>query len=131
MSCFWDSLLKSISEDDKNKSFNTILNAPLNPHNLVVILKEVNKMTENVLWNNEELTEQQMKENKTAVDEYNKDMTTAGYYCSTFDPFLFLLVEYLEIEINHNYNGNMIIYKHKKNNRYIIKINSDSGHCWC
>lgn len=131
MSCFWDSLIRSISNDDKDQFFNTVVNAPLNPHNFVVILKEVNRETENVLWNNEELTKQQIKENKEAINEYNKDLTSAGYYCSTFDPFLFLLVEYLEIEINHNYDGNMIIYKNKKNNRYTIKISSDKGHCWC
>ena len=130
MSCFWDSLLKTISSDDKDKYFNTIINTPLNPHNLVVILKECNKITDNVLWNNEELTEQQKKENKDAIYEYNKDMVSAGYNCSTFDPFLFLLVEYLEIEIHHNYNGTIIIYKNKRKNRYIVKIYSDTGHCW-
>ena len=130
MSCFWDSLIRSISNEDKEQFFNTGMNAPLNPHNFVVILKEVNKYTENVLWNNQELTKQQQEENKEAINEYNKDLTSAGYYCSTFDPFLFLLVEYLEIEINHNYNGTMIIYRNKKNNRYIIKITSDKGHCW-
>ena len=64
MSCFWDSLIKSISEEDKNQYFNTILNVPLNPHNFVVILKEVNQKTNNILWNNEELTEQQIVENQ-------------------------------------------------------------------
>ena len=131
MSCFWDSLIKSISDDDKNQYFNTVVDASLNPHNFVVILKEINKLTNNVIWNNQELTEQQLNENKDAVNEYDKNMTSAGYYCSTFDPFLFLLVEYLEIEINHNYNGTMINYKNKKNNRYVINISSDSGHCWC
>ena len=131
MSCFWDSLIKSISDDDKNQYFNTVVDASLNPHNFVVILKEINKLTNNVIWNNQELTELQLNENKEAVNEYDKNMTSAGYYCSTFDPFLFLLVEYLEIEINHNYNGTMINYKNKKNNRYVINISSDSGHCWC
>lgn len=131
MSCFWDSLIKSISDDDKNQYFNTVVDASLNPHNFVVILKEINKLTNNVIWNNQELTELQLNENKKAVNEYDKNMTSAGYYCSTFDPFLFLLVEYLEIEINHNYNGTMINYKNKKNNRYVINISSDSGHCWC
>ena len=131
MSCFWDSLIRTISNEDKEQFFNTVMNAPLNPHNFVVILKEVNKYTENVLWNNQELTKQQQEENKEAINEYNKDLTSAGYYCSTFDPFLFLLAKYLKVEINHNYDGNMIIYKNKKNNRYIIKISSDKGHCWC
>lgn len=131
MSCFWDSLIKTINSEDKNTYFNTILNVPLNPHNFVIILKEINKRTENVLWNNEELTEKQKIENKEAVDEYDVNTVNNGYYCSTFEPFLFLLVEYLKIEIDHNYNGNMIFYRNKIETRYKIVINSDSGHCWC
>ena len=69
MSCFWDSLIKSISDDDKNQYFNTVVDASLNPHNFVVILKEINKLTNNVIWNNQELTEQQLNENKDAVNE--------------------------------------------------------------
>ena len=57
MSCFWNSLLNTIKTEDKNKYFNTF-DMNLTPHNLAVILKEINKKTENVLWNNEELTEQ-------------------------------------------------------------------------
>ena len=44
----------------------------LTPHNFAVIFKEINKKTENILWNNEELTEQQMNENKEAIDS-NQD----------------------------------------------------------
>jgi len=131
MSCFWDTLIKTINSEDKNTYFNTILNVPLNPHNFVIILKEINKLTENILWNNEELTEKQKIENKAAIDEYDVNTINNGYYCSTFEPFLFLLVEYLKIEVEHKYNGNMIFYKNKIETRYKIVINSDSGHCWC
>ena len=130
MSCFWNSLLNTIKTEDKNKYFNTF-DMNLTPHNLAVILKEINKKTENVLWNNEELTEQQMKENKEAIDNYNKNTVNDGYYCSTFEPILFLLAEYLNITIIHDYNKNIIKYSHKKNNRYTIHIYSNNNHCWC
>ena len=129
MSCFWNSLLNTIKTEDKNKYFNTF-DMNLTPHNLAVILKEINTKTENVLWNNEELTEQQMNENKEAIDNYNKNTVNDGYYCSTFEPILFLLVEYLNITIIHEYNKNIIKYSHKKNNRYTINIYSNNNHCW-
>ena len=88
MSCFWNSLLNTIKIEDKNTYFYTF-NINLTPHNLVVILKEINKITENVLWNNIELTEQQLNENKEAIDNYDKNKINDGYYCSTFEPILF------------------------------------------
>ena len=42
-----------------------------------------------------------MKKNKEAIDNYNKNTVNDGYYCSTFEPILFLLVEYLNITIIH------------------------------
>lgn len=129
MSCFWNSILNTIKTEDKKTYFNTF-NFNLTPHNIVVILKEVNKKTENVLWNNEELTEQQLNENKEAIDNYDKNTINDGYYCSTFEPILFLLVEYLQITIIHDYNKNIITYTHKKNNRYTIHIYSNNNHCW-
>lgn len=130
MSCFWNAILNRIQEEDKKKYFYTF-NICLNPHNLVVILKEINKTTNNVLWNNQELTIKQLNENKEAIYNYNKNTTNDGYYCSTFEPILFLLVEYLNITIHHEYNKNLIIYSHKTNNRYTIKIYSNLSHCWC
>ena len=130
MSCFWNALLNTISTDDKKKYFNTF-DLHLNPHNLVIILKEINKITKNVLWNNQELTKQQLIENKKAIEEYDKNTINDGYFCSTFEPILFLLVEYLQITIIHDYNKNIITYTNKINNRYTIHIYSNSNHCWC
>ena len=42
MSCFWDSLIKTIQNDDLNTYFDN-QNIRVNPHNLVTILKNVNK----------------------------------------------------------------------------------------
>ena len=70
MSCFWNSLLNTISNEDKKKYFFTF-DLQLNPYNLVKILKEINTLTTNVLWNNEELTKEQLIENKNAINEYD------------------------------------------------------------
>tara|TARA_Y100000741_G_C18130325_1_gene508858 strand:- start:193 stop:585 length:393 start_codon:yes stop_codon:yes gene_type:complete len=129
MSCFWNALLNTISNDDKKKYFNTF-DLHLNPPNFIIILKQINKITQNVLWNNQELTKQQLIENKNAIDEYDKSTVNDGYFCSTFEPILFLLVEYLQITIIHDYNKNIITYTNKINNRYTINIYSNSNHCW-
>ena len=126
MSCFWDSLIQSISNEDKITFFNN----NLNPIDFAKTLKQKNTLTLNVTWNNENLTTQFLDENKQAIDSYDINTIYNGYYCSTCEPFLFLICELLNIEIQHNYNNNLMIYKHIKNNRYIIKINSDNGHCW-
>ena len=62
MSCFWDSLIKSIQNDDLNTYFDN-QNTKINPHNLATILKNVNKKTPDILWNDSELTEKLMEEN--------------------------------------------------------------------
>ena len=129
MSCFWNSLISSISKDDKIKYFDDH-KIHLNPKNLVVILKNLDIKTPNIIWNSKDLTEKQMIENYNAIKEYDINSIQSGYYCSTFEPFLFLLAEYLEIDIFHNYNGNIMHYKNKNNCRYSIKIRSNLGHCW-
>ena len=130
MSCFWDSLIKTIKNEDLNTYFDN-QNTRINPHNLATILKNVNKKTPNILWNNTELTEKMMEENIEAIKEYDVNQVQNGYYCSTCDPFLFLLADYLNINIEHNYNGNKMVYSQKNNSRYTINISSDRGHCWC
>jgi len=130
MSCFWDSLIKTIRNDDLNNYFDN-QNTRIIPHNLVTILKNVNNKTSNILWNNTELTEKMLEENMEAINEYDVNQVQNGYYCSSCDPFLLLLADYLNINIEHNYDGNKMIYSQKKNSRYIIKISSDRGHCWC
>jgi hypothetical protein len=107
MSCFWDSLVQSISQEDKTVFFDNNLNLK----HFVTILKNNNILTHNIIWNNQILTDQHLKENKEAVDTYDINNIYNGYYCSTCDPFLLLLSEFLLIEIQHNYNNNLMIYK--------------------
>ena len=130
MSCFWNALLQSIHSEDLNTYFDND-NFVVNPYNLVIILKYLNKIEVEILWNNMELTLQNKKENFEAINYYNPNSIMDGYLCSTCDPFLILLTDYLEITIIHNYNGSIITYKNKNKNRYQIEIKSDLGHCWC
>ena len=78
MSCFWDSLIKTIKNDDLNTYFDN-QNIRTNPHNLATILKNVNKKTPDILWNNTELTEKMMEENMEAIKEYDVNQVQNGY----------------------------------------------------
>ncbi len=126
MSCFWDSLVQSISQQDKTQFFNNDLTL----QNFVNTLKNNNILTHNVICNDQSLSEQFLKENKEAINTYDIKTIYNGYDCSTCDPFLLLLSEFLNIEIQHNYNNTLIIYKNTINNKYIIKIQSNNNHCW-
>lgn len=130
MSCFWDSLIKSVKNEDLDIYFDN-KNFKINPHNFVTILKNINKHTTNILWNNTLLSKQMLEENVEAINNYDINQVQNGYYCSTCDPFLFLLSKYLNIIIIHNYNNNIMTYSPQINSRYTIKISSDNRHCWC
>jgi len=122
MSCFWDSLLQKLNNDNlQQKNIQ-------NPLQLVEYLKNNNIDTMNVLWNNEQLSKKQKEENKEHIEEYDKNTISQGYLCSTCDPFILLLCELFEITIINNYNGNPITYKHNSTNHYIIHITNNSSH---
>ena len=130
MSCFWDAILNKIKIDDFNK-----LNYSGNPgpKEFADLLKKQNRITENVLWNSQLLTKQQCKENYEHIQNYQSSQVNQGYDCSICDPFLILICELLNININHTYLGNKIDYTNKKNvfnNNYTINIQSDKGHMW-
>ena len=122
MSCFWDSILKKLNKNDLQKY------KIHNNQGLVTVLKEKNIKTDNILWNNQKLSEKQKEENKEHIQSYQTNTISQGYLCSTCDPFLLLISELFEITIQNNYNGNQIIYSHKTNNKYTIQLNNNSSH---
>lgn len=128
MSCFWIGLLNGIKIDDY--SIIKYNNIGLKPHpaEFVQLLKNINVITPNILWNDEELIRNQLDENFQAINQLDINSINNGYLCSTFEPFLFLICELLQITIIHNYINNKIIYKHKTNNRYILKFKSSDSH---
>lgn len=127
MSCFWDTLLNRIKKED----IHTILSLHNpTPKDFVTALKNKNISTENVLYGGIELSKQMKEENIEHIKEYDSNTITNGYLCSTCDPFLLLITELFQIEINHHYNKTLINYQHKINNKYTIKIQSNKGHMW-
>ena len=131
MSCFWDAILNKIKTQDFQKIFNH--SGKPNPETFAKMLIKDNVKTENVLWNSQIMKEKQLQENYEHIQEYDVSNVNQGYDCSTCDPFLFLICELFNINIQHIYLGNTFEYTHKKNvfnNNYTIKLQSDKGHMW-
>tara|TARA_B100001093_G_scaffold519731_1_gene610140 strand:+ start:1061 stop:1459 length:399 start_codon:yes stop_codon:yes gene_type:complete len=127
MTCFWDGILNSLNNDEKNKlgleNKNSI-------YCLIDCLKNLNNKTQNVLWQNRNLSCNELKENYEHIRLYNKTSAKNGYLCSTCDPFLILLCEILEKDLSHYYLGNNISYKNTKKNMGKINYQSNRGHFW-
>ena len=123
MTCFWDGILKRLSNEDFKK-FN--INKPRNK-DFVVFLKNHNTKTTNVKWNNEKLTEKQLEENFTHIKDFNVKSIGGGYLCSTCEPFLFLVSHLFNVNINHNYCGHVMKYRINDKNR-ILNFKSNKGH---
>jgi hypothetical protein len=123
MTCFWDGILKRLSNEDFKK-FN--INKPRNK-DFVVFLKNHNTKTTNVKWNNEKLTEKQLEENFTHIKDFNINSIGGGYLCSTCEPFLFLVSHLFNVNINHNYCGHVMKYRINDTNR-ILNFKSNKGH---
>lgn len=119
MTCFWDGLIKILRPLHIFKS----------PVDIILYLKYNNKKTESVLWNNSPLTKIELQENFDAISNLETKNIRNGYLCSTFEPVLFLICELMEIEINHKYIDNILIYSHK-NSQKKINVYSDMGHFW-
>lgn len=123
MTCFWDGILNRLTHEDF-KQFN--IQKPKNKE-FVLFLKSRNKQTRNVSWNDESLTKKQLEENFTHVKDFDVNTIKGGYFCSTFEPFLFLVSQLFQVNINHNYCGHMIKYRINQKNR-ILQFSSNQGH---
>ena len=128
MACFWNSIINRLNKDEYFKKINN--NIKLIPEHLILSLKENNRKTNNVIWHNNELTKKQKEENFEHIKSYNLKDIYNGYYCSTFDPFLFLICDLFEISITNYYNNYKIEYINKFKSRYTIILYNNKGHMW-
>lgn len=128
MACFWNSIINRLNKDNYFKQINN--NIRLIPEHLVLSLKKNNRRTNNIIWQGEELTEKQKDENFEHINSYNIKEIYNGYFCSTFDPFLFLICDLFDISITNIYNNNKIEYINKFKSRYTMILYNNKGHMW-
>lgn len=137
MTCFWDGLIRSFTV----KRLNEVLGGKgkPSPQQFVKLLKHNNVKTVDVLWNDEELRDQELQENFDRIKELNIQSINRGYDCSGCDPFLLLISQLFKVDIFHTQQklryvgGGTIKYTNKSvgNNKKIIKkYGSNSGHFW-
>ena len=125
MTCFWDGILHNLTNDDFQRVFK--VNKPSNK-GLVVLLKENNsKETKSIKWNGTSLRDQEVEENYEHIKDFNVKSISGGYLCSTCDPFLILVCKLFNVNINHNYCGNMMKYE-VPNPIRTLNFSSDRGH---
>lgn len=128
MTCFWDGILKSLKKDDMDyvgyKKSKT-------PKDFILFLKKNKKKMNNVLWQNNILRDQELKEHLVWIDEYNIKTITNGHFTSVCDPFLLLICELFCVNIKHHYNKNTIIYNNKQKSRKTLIFSSNNGHFVC
>ena len=114
MTCVWNGLINKLK-----------LN--ISVHNLYEKIKNENKITENVIINGLELTENQKKENYERIS--NISNIHNGYDMSTCDPLLILISELYEVNIRHAFNQYVILYFNTKANN-TINVCSNNNHFW-
>jgi hypothetical protein len=124
--CFWVGLLNKLSNDDFQYAFNQ--NKP-NIDSFINLLIDNNKYTKNIKWQNQSLSNNELKENYQHIHDFNKNTINKGYYCSSCDPFLLLITQLFNIELIHQYCGNSIIYT-SNNPRKKLNYFANSHHFW-
>ncbi len=124
MTCFWDGILSKLTDDD----FKNLKTKKPNNTNFVVLLKNNNtKETKDIKWNGETLTDNQIKENYEHIKDFDEKSIKKGYLCSTCDPFLILVCKLFNVNIYHNYCGNLMKYEIANPNR-TLQFKSNKGH---
>jgi hypothetical protein len=122
MTCFWDSILSSLSDEDLQ-----ILGTVRKRENVISGLKKLNKITTS-LWQGIDLSSKERKEYFNAVNDYNIKDICNGHLTSTCDYFLLLISDLLKLSIEHRFLNVSIRYSPIDPIRRHVKFKSNSGH---
>jgi hypothetical protein len=118
MTCFWDGLIAGLGQS----RITEILNIDSEPAKFIETLKNKNGMTYNVLWNGQKISDKEQYENMTAIKNINIDNIYNGYTCSSSDPFLFLISQIFNVNINFSFNKIPIYYTNVTNYQVVKTI---------
>jgi hypothetical protein len=121
MTCFWNAVLHGIPKELYEDQIHH------NPMSLVMYLKARNRKTDEIKICGQLLNEQRKEENVEAIRCFDQNSIYHGYFCSTEDPFLFLIAEVFQISIYHTFLGKMFDYVHP-HPKLKLFIHSNHGH---
>jgi hypothetical protein len=124
MTCFWDGVMKSLNKND----FDLINETKNNNTELIQMLKRRKIPMINVLWENQKLSENEIKEHLLAIDEYDINGIPGGHLTSSCDSFLLLICELFKVNIEHMYMIHTIKYKNTKEVRKTLYYSSNDKH---
>ena len=129
MSCFWEGNLQALRQKTIYlRRHNIIIPNNMNVEGFAKWVQNYAIPTYGVLCNGQMLTSKQITENLEWVKSYNVKDVYQGYYCSTFDPFLFLIAQLFRVNIEHNYDGALIRYQNMNYGAETIKVSSSKTH---
>tara|TARA_B100001142_G_scaffold240336_2_gene239155 strand:+ start:2439 stop:2828 length:390 start_codon:yes stop_codon:yes gene_type:complete len=127
MTCFWDGIMKSLTQSD----FNFIKEKKTDNIDFIKMLKKRCQLTTNVLWQGKPLREQEITEHIKAITEYDINEISNGHLTSVCDSFLLLICELFKVNIIHSYMNIEIKYTNKEQSRKTIHYSSNNGHFVC
>ena len=129
MTCFWDGILRSLDKGDFQ--FAMQRNTKPNKTELIRWLKHANYCANDIHWNNQALSKQELEEHRKAIECYKIADIRSGHMCGACDSFLLLIAQLFHVNIQHSYMNNLITYTNKKNARKMLRFVSSSTHFQC
>mgnify|MGYP001291128393 FL=1 len=124
MTCFWDGVMKSLNKNDFD-----LINEKKSSHiELIRMLKRRKTPMINVLWENQKLSKNEIKEHLLAIDEYDINGIPGGHLTSSCDSFLLLICELFKVNIEHMYMIHTIKYSNTKEVRKTLYYSSNDKH---
>ena len=123
MTCFWDSILSCLKEDDYK--FANIGRG--NRKHFITQIKLRNRPMKSVKWQGKNLTDQEIKEHMEAIKDYNVNGIGSGHLTSICDSFLLLICELFNVSIIHRFLRTNIVYSHPKT-RKTLRFKNNRGH---
>lgn len=124
MTCFWDGVMKSLNKNDFD-----LINEKKSSHiELITMLKRRKTPMINVLWENQKISENEIKEHLLAIDEYDINGIPGGHLTSSCDSFLLLICELFKVNIEHMYMIHTIKYSNTKEVRKTLYYSSNDKH---
>ena len=124
MTCFWDGIMRSLNQND----FELINEKKTNNFEFIKMLKRRKIPMTNVLWENQKLSNNEIKEHLSAIDEYDINGIPRGHLTSSCDSFLLLICELFKVNIEHMYMIHTIKYTNTKKVRKTLYYSSNDKH---